>query len=97
MVVAFIDVWFSYDWENNGGCDIFFLNSSMYSDILHIGFMREDSFIIKMTDSFGVEHRIYYLYWIVVILVYSILMFIVYYVITLIYKIGDMHKKKTVL
>lgn len=94
VVVAFIDVWFSYDWENNGGCDIFFLNSSMYSDILHIGFMREDPFIIKMTDSFGVEHRIYYLYWIVIYVVFSLLMTTVYFATIPIYRLVDCYKKK---
>ncbi|MCQ2776523.1 MAG: YwaF family protein [Bacilli bacterium] len=94
LVVVLIDVWFSYDWENNDGCDIFFLNSSMYADILHIGFVRENPFIIKMTDSFGIEHRIYYLYWTIIYVVFSLLMTVIYFATIPVYKIVDHYNKR---
>lgn len=94
IIVALIDIRFSYDLESNSGCNIFFLNSSMYSDILHIGFLRENPFVWRINDSFGIEHRIYFLYWPIVYLVYTLLITGLYYVTQLIYRIIGFSKPK---
>lgn len=89
VFVMILDVWFGYDYDQGKGCNFFFLNSSLYADYLHIGLIREAPFVIRWTDAAGFTYRIYYLYWIVIYVVYSLLMTAVYFGTSLICKAAD--------